>query len=347
MDMKKCGRLATLTALALIFGCFGAARAEILPAHGEGQIGLQAVVICESLSVRQGPGSDYQAVSTLEYGDTIIVQPETGGWAECFLSDSVDEGPAGWVNEDYLAIDPAWYRTEEKTPVYAWNEETAPRVALLDGDTTLPILKADGEWLIVSLRGATGWIHVPGAGTEAAGTDGQPEAEAGRQDGERFEGTIMIEGMEETVAYEHAVNAALGIEMDYDCEGFERQSEPERERFVWRYDEPGDPQNYLEVTRRAEDADAASAAIGEALSQEYDITLEPCALDRAGSCVRINAFCVRGADETAEIMQSVYVIPAGDGCVVATARCYAEGVEGFGPRFDAMIETLEVAGGAD
>ena len=35
----------------------------------------------------------------------------------------------------------------------------APKVALLDKDTLLPILKDDGEWLVVSLRGATGWIH--------------------------------------------------------------------------------------------------------------------------------------------------------------------------------------------
>jgi hypothetical protein len=35
---------------------------------------------------------------------------------------------------------------------------TAPKVGLLDADTTLPILKDEGEWLIVGLRGATGWI---------------------------------------------------------------------------------------------------------------------------------------------------------------------------------------------
>ena len=87
------------------------------------------------------------------------MKPETGGWEQCFLSDDVDACPGGWVNEDYLAIDPAWYRTEASTPVYAWNETTAPKVALLDRNTTLPILKEEGEWLIVSLRGAAGWIQ--------------------------------------------------------------------------------------------------------------------------------------------------------------------------------------------
>ena len=35
----------------------------------------------------------------------------------------------------------------------------APKVALLSKGTMLPILKDEGEWLIVSLRGATGWIY--------------------------------------------------------------------------------------------------------------------------------------------------------------------------------------------
>ena len=43
---------------------------------------------------------------------------------------------------------------------------SAPRVALLDANTELfdpntflPVLKDEGDWLLVSLRGAVGWIH--------------------------------------------------------------------------------------------------------------------------------------------------------------------------------------------
>ena len=47
----------------------------------------------------------------------------------------------------------------------------------------------------------------PAAETPAA----KPEAEAfpARADGERFEDVIMLEGMEETVQYEHVKSAAL------------------------------------------------------------------------------------------------------------------------------------------
>ena len=157
--MKKYCVRVILLALVLMLASVGVVQAEILPPYGEGQIGLQAVVLCEELTVRKSPKASSGAVKKLKYGDSIIVQPETGGWAKCFLSDSVDAGPAGWVNEDYIAIDPAWYRTDGKTPVYAWDDTQAPKVALLDADVTLPILKEEGRWLIVSLRGATGWIR--------------------------------------------------------------------------------------------------------------------------------------------------------------------------------------------
>lgn len=131
----------------------------VLPPEGEGQIGLQAVVLCETLTVRQGPSTASEAVGTLQYGDRLLVYRETNGWAECFVSDDVDATPIGWVKTDYLLIDPAWYRTTGTTPVYAWNDTSAPKVALLSKNTTLPILKDEGEWIIVSLRGAAGWIR--------------------------------------------------------------------------------------------------------------------------------------------------------------------------------------------
>ena len=66
----------------------------------------------------------------------------------------------------------------------------------------------------------------------------QPEAETvtGRQDGERFESVIILEGMEETVKYEHVRNSAIGFEMDYDYESLVRCSEADRECFVSVYD---------------------------------------------------------------------------------------------------------------
>ena len=158
--MKK-QLLRTLTAaLFLTLVLAGRAPAEWIPPAGGGQqIGPVAVVLCESLTLRESPGTSSKAVGTLRYGDRVMVLTESDGFAQCCVSDDVDASPAGWANADYLAVDPAWYRTEEATPVYAWNDASAPRVALLSKNTTLPVLKRDGSWLVVSLRGAAGWIY--------------------------------------------------------------------------------------------------------------------------------------------------------------------------------------------
>lgn len=156
--IKKYAWLTILTALILAFGSIVTAQAEIIPPSGEGQIGLVAYVLCETLTVREAPNTSSKTVMILEYGDHILVTNQDNGWARIVRSDSID-APYGWVNADYIAIDPARYRTESKTPVYAWTDVNAPKVALLDKGTILPILKDTGSWLIVSLRGAAGCIR--------------------------------------------------------------------------------------------------------------------------------------------------------------------------------------------
>ena len=157
--MKKHVLLTVLIVMTLIISCICAGQAEILPPYGEGQIGLSAVILCENLTVRQAPGSNAGILDQLHYGDNIIVSKQLDGWAEIFVSDAVDAVPAGYVNSDYIVIDPAWFRADKATPVYAWNDTSALKVGLLDSGTVLPILKDDGDWLVVSLRGAAGWIH--------------------------------------------------------------------------------------------------------------------------------------------------------------------------------------------
>lgn len=154
-DMKK---ILVLSVLVFMLGCV--CHAAVIPPQGPGQIGYSSVVLCDSLSLRSAPNFSSSTLQTLHYGDRIIVMDTQDGWAHCVLGDSEDS-PAGYVNEDFIAIDPAWYRTEGDTLVCAWNDTAAPKVALLDEGTTLPILRDDGDWIIVSLRGATGWINNP------------------------------------------------------------------------------------------------------------------------------------------------------------------------------------------
>ena len=170
---------------------------------------------------------------------------------------------------------------------------------------------------------------------------GDSLAGSGRRAGERLDGVIVLEGMEETVHYEHVRNDALGFEMDYDYERFVRRGERDRECFVSCWDDPDDPENYLEVKYSPLDAEAAAAAICETLSNDYEISRnDSFPLDTAGSCIRIDASADVGGLTMPDQLREVYIVPAADGCRVAAARCAAVESEGFLRRFGYMMNSF-------
>lgn len=182
----------------------------------------------------------------------------------------------------------------------------------------------------------------PDESTDEPSVTTAPVIDTGREDGERFESVILLEGMEETVRYEHVVNRTAGFEMDYDYESFLRQSEGDRECFLSIWDDPENPENYLEVRYDTGNADLVADAISATLSDEYDVLRDTRELDFAGSCIRLEASVIKGTNQMAEQLQSIYIIPASDGCRVATAHYSIESAEGFGRRFNYMLNTLSV-----
>ena len=170
------------------------------------------------------------------------------------------------------------------------------------------------------------------------------ESSSSRQDGERFEDVIMLEGMEETVKYEHVKNDVIGIELDYDYENFERRSGSASECFISRYDNVDDPQIFLEIFYSTEDADSAASSIASSLSKDYDVIKESRALKNAGPCTYIDASANKDG-QTPDKLQAVYVIPLSNGCAVATAHYTFESADGFGHRFNEIMNTLTVMPG--
>ena len=163
-----------------------------------------------------------------------------------------------------------------------------------------------------------------------------------RENGERFEGVIMIEGMEETIKLEHVINETAGFAMDYDYEGFVRQSASDRERFVWAYDDPDNPENYIEVSFRSEDAESVADEIEQSLAENYEIYRDTATLTSGLECIRMDASAVPGGAYSADVLQAVYVIPAADGCRVAQIRYLPEGSDGFGMRLAFLVNTITV-----
>ena len=188
-------------------------------------------------------------------------------------------------------------------------------------------------------------VPIADASADQFETGTAPEVESyatsGRPEGERYEGTIMMEGMEEPVKYEHIKSPAIGIEMDYDYESFTRQSGPASESFISVYDNADSPENYLDVIYSDENADSAAASIAESLSMSYNIHQDTRTLDKAGTCAHIDASADKN-NQTPNQLQAVYVIPLSNVCVIATMHYSFEAAEGFGRRFDAMLNTLEI-----
>ncbi len=163
--MRKTKYAMTLL-LALALACLsGVSAAEILPPRGMGQVGFQAVVLCRDLTVRESRSASSKAVAVLHAGNLFITQGAVDGWCDCFLSE--DGGRTGWIKADYVAVDPAWYKAEKSTPVYPWDAEGDIRVGLLEAGEEYPVLMARDEWVVIGLRGASGWICDPQGAREA------------------------------------------------------------------------------------------------------------------------------------------------------------------------------------
>lgn len=166
-----------LTMLALLL-CVSTASATILPATGVDEdfkawTGIEctpAVILCQTISVYDERGDQGgKKVDTLRYNgeSTIPVIESWDGWAKIYYSDG---NKTGWVHNEYLLFDPAWYVCDESMAVYAYPDTMAPRVALLDKGTKLPIITEYDDdtingWVCVSLRGASGWIRKTAADT--------------------------------------------------------------------------------------------------------------------------------------------------------------------------------------
>ena len=168
----------------------------------------------------------------------------------------------------------------------------------------------------------------------------EPVAE--HQVGERYEGIVVLDGMEQAVRYEQIRNDTLGFEMGYDYERFDRYSEPERERFILKREDPDAPEVYLEITRSEDDAESTAASIWEALSDEYAPTRFDFPLDHAGRCIQIYAGVDKSGQMTIDQLQVVYIIPASDGCLVAWGHNTFDSADAFGAMYRSMVHTLVV-----
>ena len=226
-------------------------------------------------------------------------------------------------------------------------EEAAYETSVSGGDSAA-FTAEPGEYTVGVIAQSkitgTAWIGTKAADGTAAAADPAAVAESDLtlQPGEHFEGTVPLEGTEQTVHYEAIRNDALGFEMGYDYENFVRQSEADCERFISAWDNPDNPEIYLEITHSSDDAETTAASVAETLSAQYNVSRWEYTLDRAGDCIDLRGELDKEGQMSIWELQMVYIIPADDGCFVAWGHYTQESAEGCGARFRGMMHTFAV-----
>lgn len=226
-------------------------------------------------------------------------------------------------------------------------EEPAYETSVSGGDSAVFTVEP-GEYTVgvIAQSKITGTARIcteAAAGTAAAADPAAAaESDLALQPGEHFEGTVPLEGTEQTVHYEAIRNDALGFEMGYDYENFVRQSEADCERFISVWDNPDNPEIYLEITHSSDNAETTAASIAETLSAQYNVSRWEYTLDRAGDCIDLRGELDKEGQMSIWELQMVYIIPADDGCFVAWGHYTQESAEGCGARFRGMMHTFAV-----
>lgn len=226
-------------------------------------------------------------------------------------------------------------------------EEPAYETSVSGGDSAVFTVEP-GEYTVgvIAQSKITGTARIcteAAAGTAAAADPAAAaESDLALRPGEHFEGTVPLEGTEQTVHYEAIRNDELGFEMGYDYENFVRQSEADCERFISVWDNPDNPEIYLEITHSSDNAETTAASIAETLSAQYNVSRWEYTLDRAGDCIDLRGELDKEGQMSIWELQMVYIIPADDGCFVAWGHYTQESAEGCGARFRGMMHTFAV-----
>lgn len=224
-------------------------------------------------------------------------------------------------------------------------EEPAYETSVSGGDSAV-FTAEPGEYTVgvIAQSKITGTARICTEAADGTAAAADPaaaaESDLALRPGEHFEGTVPLEGTEQTVHYKAIRNDALGFEMGYDYENFVRQSEADCERFISVWDNPDNPEIYLEITHSSDDAETTAASIAEMLSAQYNVSRWEYTLDRAGDCIDLRGELDKEGQMSIWELQMVYIIPADDGCFVAWGHYTQESAEGSGARFRGMMHTF-------
>lgn len=119
----------------------------------------QGFVLCETLSLRESPNAEL--LTTLGYGAYCTIIGEDGSWYHVIYRDERDRRYSGWVQKDYVLVNPSYFHPDGETPVYAVPSVDSKRIGLISEGTDYPIIGEYNGFWVISLRGASGFVCKP------------------------------------------------------------------------------------------------------------------------------------------------------------------------------------------
>ena len=117
-------------------------------------------VLCEALSLRENPDATSKIIQTMTYGTYCTVIEENGSWYNVTYRDE-NLRYSGWVRKEYVLVNSDYFVPDGETPVYAMPSGSSKRVGLINSEARYPIIGEMNGFLVISLRGASGFVAKP------------------------------------------------------------------------------------------------------------------------------------------------------------------------------------------
>lgn len=118
------------------------------------------IVISQNVSLREGPSTGAARIASVPNGSIFDLLDEQNDWYRVAYFDSkTSQMLEGWVLVDYIVRDPSYVTTTKLTYVYSMPARDSKKVGQLVSGTQLVVIGEYGDFWVVNLRSASGFIY--------------------------------------------------------------------------------------------------------------------------------------------------------------------------------------------
>lgn len=119
----------------------------------------EAVVISETVSIREEAKTDATVIATAHNGEKLTILEEQQNWYLIRFDDNQSDAHGqGYVLKRFMMADPEYVTTEGLTYVYAMPSASAKTVGEVEGGESLVVIGEWDDYWAVNLRTASGFI---------------------------------------------------------------------------------------------------------------------------------------------------------------------------------------------